>query len=224
MSDAADARAAATVVITRSGPAGVEVLMLRRSPQSPVFPGVWVFPGGLVSETDRLAVDPVRAAAVREVAEECGLALDPRALEQMSEWVPPPSAPVRFHTTFYRARAVEGGVLTDGFEVVDHAWVRPDDALEWHSTGVWDFLPPTWVTLSALAGDEPAAASIFHSHVVGTEPTILAWGGDELHPEEPGEVGSRHRITLGPRPWTYRREPGSDARNLRAVHTREDVG
>jgi 8-oxo-dGTP pyrophosphatase MutT (NUDIX family) len=43
---------AATVVPLRDGPAGLEVLMLRRSGRG-AFGGMWVFPGGKVESEDR---------------------------------------------------------------------------------------------------------------------------------------------------------------------------
>jgi len=85
-----DPRLAATVVVARpaSEPAGVEVLLLRRSAASRFAPGYVVFPGGVVDLADeRLATewfgDPgeaVRACAVRELAEEAGLIMTARGL------------------------------------------------------------------------------------------------------------------------------------------------
>ncbi|WP_082541186.1 NUDIX domain-containing protein [Microbacterium sp. Root166] len=202
------AREAATIVITRLGPAGTEVLMLRRSPDSPAFPGMWVFPGGTVSSADRDNADPLRAAAVREAAEECGLVIAPEELQPLSKWLPPATARARFDTRFYRAEFVEGDVRTDDYEVVDHAWITADAALARHAEGAWDFMPPTWVTLARLAGagnGEVEGPDEFHSHVVGADPTVLAWHGDEHHPYHPGPPGARHRITLGARPWVYLR-------------------
>jgi len=88
---------AATLILTRSGPGGAEVLMGRRAPGHVFMASKWVFPGGRVERTDhsaasatelssadaaRLAreVTPRRAralalAAVRETFEETGLLL-----------------------------------------------------------------------------------------------------------------------------------------------------
>jgi 8-oxo-dGTP pyrophosphatase MutT (NUDIX family) len=78
------ARPAATVVITRDGSSGPEVLMLKRSGRAGFFPHAWVFPGGRVDPTDgqvstRGSVDGLgeerRAygvAALRETLEEAG--------------------------------------------------------------------------------------------------------------------------------------------------------
>src|SRR6266542_2980036 len=45
-------RPAATVVVVRPGPRGVEVLMLRRAPDTPFAAGFVVFPGGMVDDAD----------------------------------------------------------------------------------------------------------------------------------------------------------------------------
>ena len=50
--DATAIRKAATVILVRDGEAGLEVFMLRRSPQSDFVPGQFVFPGGAVDTAD----------------------------------------------------------------------------------------------------------------------------------------------------------------------------
>lgn len=81
----AEARPAATVVVLRDGPSGLELLMLQRSRRVGFFPDAWVFPGGRVDEAD--ARLPVRGAvrglpeadrafgvaAIRECFEETGV-------------------------------------------------------------------------------------------------------------------------------------------------------
>lgn len=92
-------RAAATVLVVRDGPEGLEVLLLRRAEKGDHNSGAWVFPGGLVDADDRAVrqactgLDDAQAsarlglpeggldhfvAAVRECFEEAGvlLALD----------------------------------------------------------------------------------------------------------------------------------------------------
>ncbi|MFV2007461.1 MAG: NUDIX hydrolase [Longimicrobiales bacterium] len=93
-------RPAATIVLTRPGPGGLEVLLLKRSRSAGFVPGAYVFPGGLVDREDasedllarvdglspadasaRLALDagadpPAVAyylAAIREAFEETGI-------------------------------------------------------------------------------------------------------------------------------------------------------
>lgn len=90
-------QAAATVLMVRDGPDGLEVFMVRRHERSNVLGGAWVFPGGKVDAADaalgahldlpgpalqaRLGEDDLDAAAAaalhvaaaREVFEECGV-------------------------------------------------------------------------------------------------------------------------------------------------------
>lgn len=76
-----DIRAAGTVVATRPGPRGIEVLVLRRSARHRFLPGFVVFPGGAVDAEDSAraelwfgdAAEAARACGVRELAEEAGL-------------------------------------------------------------------------------------------------------------------------------------------------------
>lgn len=80
--------AAATVLLLRDTPAGIEVLMTRRSSSASFAPGAYVFPGGRIDEGDRAAhrialrrptqgeVQLTQAvAAVRESFEELGVLL-----------------------------------------------------------------------------------------------------------------------------------------------------
>src|SRR5690606_13868820 len=82
------AHAAATLLLLRDTPAGLEVLMTRRSERASFAPGAYVFPGGRVDEADerarRIALrrrTQPRAqlthavAAVRECFEELGVLL-----------------------------------------------------------------------------------------------------------------------------------------------------
>jgi len=77
-------RPSATMMITRDGSNGVEVLLGRRAESMPAFPGYWAFPGGGLSGVDKLAVEELAqldgpnaaafAAIMREVVEELGFA------------------------------------------------------------------------------------------------------------------------------------------------------
>ncbi|RQO36927.1 MBL fold metallo-hydrolase [Variovorax sp. KBW07] len=81
-------RAAATVLLLRDTPAGIEVLMTRRSATASFAPGAYVFPGGHIDEADEAAkriatrrptqsrVQRTQAiAAIREAFEELGILL-----------------------------------------------------------------------------------------------------------------------------------------------------
>ena len=170
-----EARPAATVMLIRDSGEGIEVLMVRRRPRG-FFGGLTVFPGGAVDPVDDsdLAGEVVpgehadqmfRAAALRELAEETGLALtadgvvsapvgrgerllsamlgipiqlDASALTLISRWVTPEDAPTRYDTRFYLADAGDTpDIRLDGDELVEHMWVKPGDALAFHADGDW---------------------------------------------------------------------------------------
>ncbi|HZW73480.1 MAG TPA: NUDIX domain-containing protein, partial [Caldimonas sp.] len=48
-------RPAATIVVLRDGPRGIEVLLSRRAERGDHNSGAWVFPGGIVESSDALA-------------------------------------------------------------------------------------------------------------------------------------------------------------------------
>ncbi|MFV0490902.1 MAG: NUDIX hydrolase [Pseudorhodobacter sp.] len=99
-------RDAATVVLWREGPEGIEVLMGQRGASAAFMPSKFVFPGGAVDPADHeialvkplppssatglsreshLAPEVLAAAAIRELWEETGLALG-----EPADWPNPP--------------------------------------------------------------------------------------------------------------------------------------
>src|SRR5271170_8076529 len=102
-------RQAATVILLRGDDQRLELLLVRRTPRARFMGGVWVFPGGAVEHaTDRADDDKDeddsahRAAAVRELREEAGVALhSPAELVKFSRWITPPQVRTRFDTHFY---------------------------------------------------------------------------------------------------------------------------
>src|SRR5271155_222890 len=79
-SEAVTARPAATVLLVRDGPDGLQVFMVVRHHKIDFASGALVFPGGKVDPEDyALAGDDAekasRVAAVRETFEECGVLL-----------------------------------------------------------------------------------------------------------------------------------------------------
>jgi 8-oxo-dGTP pyrophosphatase MutT (NUDIX family) len=67
---------AASVILLRDSP--LEVLMMRRHAKASFVPDAWVFPGGMVEETDRdlgdgTEIGTMRVAAIRELFEESGI-------------------------------------------------------------------------------------------------------------------------------------------------------
>ena len=217
--------AAATVVLLRDAPGGLETLMMRRSSKLSFVGGMWVFPGGRVDDDDYPAGQPhdiftaSRAAAVREAAEEANLAIAVDHLVPYSHWVPPTTINKRFATWFFLAPAPAGAVTVDGGEIKEHAWWRPDDTLARHAAGEIEMVPPTFITLMELAEHatvaEALAAARGRVHDIPHYATHIAlddgvpvslWHGDagyETH--DASAPGSRHRLTLHEGGWRFER-------------------
>jgi 8-oxo-dGTP pyrophosphatase MutT (NUDIX family) len=172
-------RQAATVIVLRGGAERLEVLLVRRNPQSRFMGGAWVFPGGAVD-----GGEDHRVAGVREVAEEAGVELpDAEALLLFSRWITPPQVKIRFDTLFYLVAAPEDAEpRPDGGETVDVGWYAPQAALD---AGI-ELVFPTIKTLEALAG-------------FGSADELLRWAdGREVEPIEPMVVieGEVARVVL----------------------------
>jgi 8-oxo-dGTP pyrophosphatase MutT (NUDIX family) len=168
-------------MLLRDTDPGIEVLMVRRHSRG-FFGGLTAFPGGAVDPDDEsdLAIEVVisedpdrtfRVAALRELAEETGIALteagmvqarpgrglallrslkdaglrlDGSALTLVSRWVTPEFAPKRFDTRFFLVRADDAPeVRLDPLELVDHMWVTPSSALRRHGDGEFEMFLPT---------------------------------------------------------------------------------
>jgi recombination protein RecT len=91
-------RSAATLLLLRDGPQGLEVLMTRRSTQASFAPGAYVFPGGGVDPADARCADVCQrragqsdehsercVAAIRESFEELGILLAHRPDGRMAD-------------------------------------------------------------------------------------------------------------------------------------------
>ena len=220
---------AATVIPLRDGSKGLEVLMLRRNSKI-AFGGMWVFPGGRVDPEDihleeQEEIDSARRAAIREAREEAGLQLESGSLIPYSHWTPPPITPKRFLTWFFLAAAPDAEITIDGGEIREHAWMKPLEALEQRDAGKIELAPPTWVTLSQLAGhanvgDALAAASAaaperFETHIaVEDEGPVAMWHGDAGWADHDStRPGGRHRLIMHGSQWRYERsESGPDLR------------
>ncbi|HEY7761881.1 MAG TPA: NUDIX hydrolase [Actinomycetota bacterium] len=191
MSD--EIRHAASVIAVRDGgPAGAgdpEVLVLERGTASRFLPGYVVFPGGAVEHGDVALAsrwfgddhEAARAAAVRELVEEAGLALtraglvdagDPDSLDpvhhappsvgqlrQVARWIAPDEVPVRFDAMYFSVLAPRGlEPAPDGGEAVHAWWASPRDLLAEWQEGVRKLYWPTYSTMIELAACETAEA------------------------------------------------------------------
>lgn len=216
---------AATVLLLRDGASGLETLMLRRNSKI-VFGGMWVFPGGRIESDDWQGVDQhddlaaSRRAAGREAFEECGLSVDPDAMQPFSHWTPPATTPKRFLTWFFAARAGEGEVAIDHGEIHESDWMSPREALRRQQVKEIELAPPTFVSLSDLArftsveealGIVAARTPERFNTVIGlAEPGPVAmWHGDAGYEiADPAAEGDRHRLTMTRGgPWSYVRNP-----------------
>jgi 8-oxo-dGTP pyrophosphatase MutT (NUDIX family) len=193
-------RQAASVIVLRGGAEELEVLLLRRNPNARFMGGAWVFPGGAVDagdvaegETDLPGDAAHRAAAVREVAEEAGLALpDAAALVKFSRWITPPEIAIRFDTHFFLAPAPpDQEARADGEEMVDLGWHTPAGALEAGRRGELELVFPTIKHLEQLAAFETADGLLEWAtgrEVVAVEPRVRITG-ETARVVLPGEPG-----------------------------------
>jgi len=218
---------AATVVPLRDGLGGIETLMLRRNSRLEFAGGMWVWPGGRIDPGDYpggvVRDDPTtleaaaRAAAVREAAEEAGLAVDPSTLVWFAHWTPPTISPKRFATWFFAARAPEGEVTIDGGEIHDHAWWAPTEAMRLRNALEIELSPPTWITLEHLRGYSSVDAALedlsarppqyFATRFASVEGGAVAlYDGDAGYDDEdPERPGARHRLWMVGADWRYER-------------------
>jgi 8-oxo-dGTP pyrophosphatase MutT (NUDIX family) len=186
-------RPAATVILLRGGDQRLEVLLVRRNPAARFMGGAWVFPGGAIDRAEGEGEAAQRAAAVREVAEEAGIALaDPVALVRFSRWITPPEVKIRFDTHFFLAPAPAGAdPRPDGQETVDARWFSPAAALEAYRGGEISLVFPTIKHLEQLACFDSAAAALEyarHRDVRPVQPRVLGTG-ETARVVLPGEPG-----------------------------------
>lgn len=187
---------AATVVVVRDGPAGIEVYLLRRQPSMAFAPGMCVFPGGRVDDADRGAEVPwagpppqvwakrfgcsedvargLVCAAVRETFEESGVLL---AGPDEHSVVADTSA-----VSFQHARlALEAHELTFGAYLADadlvlradllgawSHWITPGFEPRRYDTRFFVAVLPTGQAVGELPGEASHAAWMPLSEVLAT--------------------------------------------------------
>jgi len=186
-------RPAATVIVLRGGSDTLEVLLVKRNPQARFMGGAWVFPGGAVDRNEGEGDGALRAAALRELREEAGIALaSPAELIPFSRWITPAQVKIRFDTVFYLAPLPSGATETvDGREVVDSRWYGPGDALESASNGELFLVFPTIKHLEQLSAFRSATELIDHARgreVRPVQPRVLL-SGETARIVLPGEPG-----------------------------------
>ncbi len=176
------------MILLRGGTEELEVLLVKRTPHARFMGGVWVFPGGAVDAGEGDGDGAHRVAAIRELREEAGIALDdPDALVKFSRWITPAEVQIRFDTHFFLAVLPDGQEpRVDGEECVDLGWFTPRAALDAHRAEEITLVFPTIKHLEQLGDFSSVDALLSHA------------GGREVRPVQPrvlleGEVA---RIVL----------------------------
>jgi 8-oxo-dGTP pyrophosphatase MutT (NUDIX family) len=179
-------RLAASLIGVRDAPDGPEVLVIERTLDHRFLPGYVAFPGGAVDPTDGELADrwfgdageAGRAAAIRELAEEVGMAVtgggvvavgaaaDPGRrlaaideappptwfLPELARWIAPVQVPVRFDARYYASRMDGAAAPTaDGVEAARAWWASPRALLSAWESGDALLYWPTHFTMRALA-------------------------------------------------------------------------
>jgi 8-oxo-dGTP pyrophosphatase MutT (NUDIX family) len=171
-------RRAASVLVGRDGRDGLELLVMERTTTHRFLPGYVAFPGGAVDVEDAeiagrwfgSAAESSRACAVRELVEECSLAVTgegvresvsldvveaaPPTVAQLADiahWVAPEDVPVRFDARYYAVAAPPGlEPKPDGNEAALAWWERVPVLLEDWEAERRKLYWPTYFTLRAL--------------------------------------------------------------------------
>lgn len=197
-------RMAASLIGVRDATGGPEVLVIERTLDHRFLPGYVAFPGGAVDPTDGPiaerwfgdANEVGRAAAIRELAEEVGLAVTAggvvgvgdeadqgmrlvpidaappsvAALAQVARWVAPEQVPVRFDARYYAIRMDGAAEPTpDGVEAARAWWASPRALLDAWASGDVLLYWPTHFTMHALA-EAADADALLALHLVTREP------------------------------------------------------
>jgi 8-oxo-dGTP pyrophosphatase MutT (NUDIX family) len=205
---AASPRRAASLILLRRGGKhgrrGLEVLLVRRSPDASFMPGVWVFPGGVVEADESVSPEAEeedadreelahRACALRELREEAGIELAAEAeLRPWSRWITPEVVPVRFDTRFYVALAPpHSPPRPDGAETSEAEWISPREALDRHRHGELSLVFPTIKHLESLLPYASAAEVLEAARKRPIEPVLprVIGVGEERRVVLPGEPG-----------------------------------
>jgi 8-oxo-dGTP pyrophosphatase MutT (NUDIX family) len=186
-------RPAATVIVLRGGGDALEVLLVKRNPESKFMGGAWVFPGGAVDRNEGHGQPALRAAALRELDEEAGIHLeDPDGLIPFSRWITPAQVKIRFDTWFYLTPLPDGATAKiDGSEIVDARWYMPTEALEAAGRGELLLVFPTIKHLEQISPFESAKALMEYAkgrEVQPVQPRVVMQGETAriLLPGEPG--------------------------------------
>jgi 8-oxo-dGTP pyrophosphatase MutT (NUDIX family) len=186
-------RQSASVILLRDGADGPKLLLVQRNPAQRFMGGYWVFPGGAVDAGEGEGDAAHRAAAVRELREEAGIAgVGAGDLVKYSRWITPELIEIRFDTHFFLARAPAGArARVDGVECVDLRWSTPRAALDAHARGQLALVFPTRRHLEELAPFETVDELFRHAREKDVQPVQprVVLRGERAQVYLPGEPG-----------------------------------
>lgn len=218
----------------------MQTVLLRRDTGLTFAGGLWVWPGGRIDPADHIAPDggdsplpagdplgaleqTARRAAAREAMEEAGLVVNPDTLVWFAHFTPPIGPRRRYATFFFASRAAGDEVISpDGYEVHEHRWLRPDEALDLCREGDIGLSPPTWIVLEWLRGYRTADDALV---ALGSQPpqwcvtrfanvdggTVALYAGDAGYDtSDAGVPGARHRLWMLSDGWRYERHQGAE--------------
>jgi 8-oxo-dGTP pyrophosphatase MutT (NUDIX family) len=181
------------VIVLRGGNERLELLLVKRTPAARFMGGAWVFPGGAVDRSEGAGEVALRAAALRELAEEAGIHLvSPEELVPFSRWITPPQVKIRFDTWFYLAAApVDAVARVDGSEIVDARWYEPAEALRAGARGSILIVFPTIKHLEQLAMFASADELLGYARGLEIRPVQphVVLSGEQARVVLPGEPG-----------------------------------
>lgn len=204
---------AATVMLCRDQPDGVEVLLVRRNTKLAFAGGLWVFPGGKIDpdEMEKSANEEEAAvlAAIRELKEETDIDVALSDLTLFRHWTTPASEPRRFATWFFYAKLNhEQTVTIDDGEIKDYQWINPGEALEKFGQGELPMINPTILSLLLLKDctscqdidelmNKLEVTFILPVLKFKDNSIVALYEGDAGYiSQEPEEPGARHRFTI----------------------------
>jgi glyoxylase-like metal-dependent hydrolase (beta-lactamase superfamily II)/8-oxo-dGTP pyrophosphatase MutT (NUDIX family) len=219
---------AASVVLVREAPGGLQVYLQHRHSRMPFAASMAVFPGGRVDPADAVVaaeafgakqpaegtaraggpgvIDQFRACAVRETLEETGVRLRADDLVPWAHWITPHIEPLRYDTHFFLAALPAGEEPQDISGETERAdWSTPQEALTAAERGELALMPPTRSVLLELAD----AVSVAELQAVAAdrviEPVLPRLQGAEdgwsyVYPHRPSDAASGLRMILAPNP------------------------
>jgi glyoxylase-like metal-dependent hydrolase (beta-lactamase superfamily II)/8-oxo-dGTP pyrophosphatase MutT (NUDIX family) len=188
---------AASVILVRDAPAGLQTYLLHRHARMPFAASMVVFPGGRVDSVDNASGgDPLRACAVRETLEETGVRLRENDLVPWAHWITPEIEQRRYDTFFFVAALPAGEVAADVSGETDSAdWETPSAALAAAGRRDISLMPPTMSILLELAEVDSIAGLMAVANDRVIEPVLprlvstdQGWG--YAYPQRPADQGS----------------------------------